>query len=406
VRVTILGLLYPINPDMAAGAFHQYVGLFMLIPALVLYLILGWVLDRVYVYDQPPLEQPLAPIDVGESGELALAMTFTQRVSNAIKGSLTGMVLCLLVGVTYGLGLLTMRPDLASRDFSSSMGLQMLIGSVALLGGAAWFVKKLIEPEVQRPRVVGRTVTLGLAAGVLLGSFLGMQAIIKVTRIVMIKYPIDLRQPLFVIPRRVGNWEQVRDEPISDDLLDALGTKMYLSRIYRDNTLEQGAPGRYITLHMAYYTGKPDTVPHVPERCFVAGGASPINQGRTQIQLKGSAIQKSDDHWRIYTSKDPNGIRLEQNPINATVFTFMPTRDSTTQANVIYFFSCNGKFFATPEAVRLKGFDPRDTHSYYCKIEVLLRDVTDVTVATEHTSRFLSDMMPHIVACLPKWDDI
>lgn len=405
-RVTILGLLYPINPDMAAGAFHQYVGLFMLIPALLLYLLLGWILDRVYVYDHPPAEAPAPAIETEQGGDLPLVMTFTQRVSNTIKGALTGIMLCVLVGATYGLGLLTLRPDMAGADFSQATGVQMLIGSVALLGGAAWFVKVLIAPEILRPRIVGRTVTLGLTAGVLLGSLLGMQAIINRTKVVMIKQPIELRQPLFAVPRQVGDWHLVREEGLNEDILDALGTKLYLSRVYEDRSLETGATGRFVKLHLAYYTGTPDTVPHVPERCFVAGGATPVDETTAPLQLRGDAFSQTGGQWMVKTPHDPSGIRLSQNPIVATQFTFVPAGNPGAQANVIYFFSCNGRFFSTPEGVRLKGYDPRDKYSYYCKIEVLLPDVADVTIARNRTSQFLSDMLPQIIACLPNWDDI
>ena len=400
-RVTILGLLYPVNEDMAGGAFHQYVGLMMLVPALLLYLLIGWILDRVYVYDVHPLdkiETPPAPT------EMPLAMTITQRISNAIKGALTGTMLCVLVGVTYGLALLTMRPDLASKDFSQSTGMQMMIGSLALLGGATWFVKKLIEPELYKPHLVGRTVTMGLSAGVLFASLLGMQGIIKAQKVVMIKDSIEWRQPFFQMANRSGPWEMVKDEAILEPaILKALGTRRYLSRVYRNT---EDAPARLVKLHLAYYTGTPDTVPHVPERCFVAGGAQPVDESTVELNLTGPAYRRVEDQWRVTTPGNPDGAPLAENPIDATIFTFSSAGETSQQSNVIYFFSCNGHFFATPEGVRVKGFDWRDRYSYYCKIEVLLPDIADPAVATDISSGFLSHLMPEIIACLPNCSDV
>jgi exosortase len=400
-RVAILGLLFPINPDMAAGSFHKYVGLVMLIPALLLYLLLGWVLDRIYVYEPLPQPQPDIP------AKLPRTRTMIQRFNDATRGIMGGAVLCLLVGATYGALLLTLRPDLAKGDFSQKMGMQLLLGSFAVLAVFAWVVRRMLDAEIKQPRVIGRTVSMGLIAGVLAMSVLGLTAVVKATKVVMIKDPIELRQPLYRIPPQVGTWVRVQDDPaLSEEMLDALGTRSYISRIYRDTGAAPGQPGATVKLHVAYYTGTPDTVPHVPERCFVAGGLQAVDEGTTRITLQGDRYIPQGDGYRTRSQVEPHEVYLPDKRIDATVFTFASANDPTAQANVIYFFSANGKFLATPEGVRLKGFDPRDRYSYYCKIEVLLPDVADVTTASSRTSAFLSEVLPEIVACLPKWDDV
>ena len=49
-RVTVIGLLYLIDPKFSAGDFHIMVGMFMLIPACGLFLLLGWVLNKIVLH--------------------------------------------------------------------------------------------------------------------------------------------------------------------------------------------------------------------------------------------------------------------------------------------------------------------------------------------------------------------
>ncbi|NJL31260.1 MAG: exosortase/archaeosortase family protein [Phycisphaerales bacterium] len=42
------------NPEMAQGDFHLLIGMFMLVPAAGLFWLLGWVLDKMVVYDDEP----------------------------------------------------------------------------------------------------------------------------------------------------------------------------------------------------------------------------------------------------------------------------------------------------------------------------------------------------------------
>ncbi|MEE9405541.1 MAG: hypothetical protein V3V20_11670, partial [Algisphaera sp.] len=74
--------------------------------------------------------------------------------------------------------------------------------------------------------------------------------------------------------------------------------------------------------------------------------------------------------------------------------------------HVTYFFAANGKFLASPNAVRLQGFDIRDPYSYYAKIEVALVGVQDPDDVAQGTTAFLDVFLPDILACLPDWDQV
>jgi hypothetical protein len=397
-RVVLLALLYQ---DTVSGSFHPYVTVVMLILALVVYLLLGWALDRGYAYEPPPLPQP------DEKPKLPRTRTMIQRVNDATRGVMTGSILCLLVGATYGALLLTLRPDLARGEFSQKMGLQLLLGSFAVLAVFGWIVRRMLDVEIKQPRAIGRTMSMGLIAGVLAMSVLGLTAVVKATQVVMIKQPIDLRQPLERVPDEIGPWVSVEDDTSpSEDMLDAPGTRSVICRLYRDSSTDTAEPGAVVKLCVAYYTGAPDTVPHVPKQCFVTSGMRTVSEGTTRIVLQGDRYVPRDVGYRTRSQLEPYEVHLPDKRIDAAVFTFTPNNDAAEQASAICFFSANGKFLATPQDVRLKGFAPRDRYSYYCKIEVLLPGVADTATATARAGAFLSQILPEIVACLPDWDQV
>lgn len=49
IRVTALGFIYPYDKELATGDFHLFVGMLMLIPALGLFLLVGWVLNQILI---------------------------------------------------------------------------------------------------------------------------------------------------------------------------------------------------------------------------------------------------------------------------------------------------------------------------------------------------------------------
>tara|TARA_R110002073_G_scaffold118918_1_gene258819 strand:- start:765052 stop:765978 length:927 start_codon:yes stop_codon:yes gene_type:complete len=52
VRVTVLGLLMLVNPDLAAGDAHTVIGTLLLIPSLMLFLGMAWMLNRLVSTDE------------------------------------------------------------------------------------------------------------------------------------------------------------------------------------------------------------------------------------------------------------------------------------------------------------------------------------------------------------------
>ncbi|MEO0514997.1 MAG: hypothetical protein AAF086_06845 [Planctomycetota bacterium] len=99
-------------------------------------------------------------------------------------------------------------------------------------------------------------------------------------------------------------------------------------------------------------------------------------------------------------------VTLPERDIDTVRFTYGNPDNVNQDQHVIYFFAANGKFLASPNAVRVQGFDIRDAHSYYCKIEIQVLGESDPEKVTEHTTNLLNTFLPDIMACLPDWGDV
>ncbi len=178
--------------------------------------------------------------------------------------------------------------------------------------------------------------------------------------------------------------------------------------IYEDYSWPEDEPGRYVMLHLAYYTGTVDTVPHVPERCYVAHGRTFMGRDRVTLDLDDAGYTLDETHGGyLYNAELNPASRVPTLSFDATRFTFEDQNSTTPSAeHVVYFFSANGQLLAGKKEVRINGFDPRDRYSYYCKIELMVPGVSDRDVAERRTEAFYSQALPEIMACLPDWVEV
>ncbi|MEL7239618.1 MAG: hypothetical protein AAGK78_12225, partial [Planctomycetota bacterium] len=145
-----------------------------------------------------------------------------------------------------------------------------------------------------------------LAAGALTFNFAVASMDLRFRKIAM-----DLREPIAAIDSEVGPWVKINvDTRFPPDMEDALGTLDYINRIYVDtrkadpkvlaeyratepmtdamrmklhNSVQANDPYGVLRLHVAYYTGGVDTVPHIPDRCMIGAGYE--TTGRQEIDL-------------------------------------------------------------------------------------------------------------------------
>jgi exosortase len=420
-RVTALGLIYLFDKKYAQGDFHIFVGMLMLIPAAGLFLLLGWVLDRIIVRD--PNAKPASEnsqLNVPASAVQASAETAgVLRWKPVLIGVLVGAGIAVAAGLIYAAAFAWVPPIDVDWLFGMLPGLSVLQGvplPVALFVPAAIAAAGLlIWWSLRRGQAVGRVLVFSLATGLLVTSAIGMQSVIAWQDMKLVKDPVPLRHELTLLPIDKGDWHFVKDDVLSKEIVEALGTEQYLSRWYENWAVPEGEPGRYVRLHVAYYTGMIDTVPHVPERCFQAGGALPISVDDVQLQIDPEAARPAENSDGLIVPallQDPldpsmagTEAYLPSDDIRATQFSFL-AGENADPSHVLYFFAANGKYLASPNAVRMEGFNIRDKHSYYCKIEVQVVGQSDGELATRQSEAFLDVFLPEIMAALPDWRQV
>ena len=266
------------------------------------------------------------------------------------------------------------------------------------------------------------------AAAVLLVSAVGLNAATGFLQLHFRKVAVPLAvksldDPKEGIPPKLGPWLQVSvDQPLSEDLEHALGTRTYLNRDYIDTRLERRAAINFdkksvaernkmlfdvmyqqqaadadnvpvIRLHLAYHTGLVDTVAHVPDRCMVADGYVPTSYEEVDAEV---------------------GTKPDGSPRKLT-FRFITFEDNTGQArvtrNVVYFFHTNGHYQSNPLQVRRTLQNLLETHGYYLKVELMS------TVANPNNPPkaekvkaamvdFLREALPEIERCLPDFEKV
>ncbi len=221
------------------------------------------------------------------------------------------------------------------------------------------------------------------------------------------KEPVPLAQPWYRLGEQVGPYKMEHDAPpMPADQERELGTTEYIVRIYRDTRLEPKQPGAYLRLHTAYYTGTIDTVPHVPDRCAVAGGAIAGVKSTTTLKLASPTLTPQEDGSLIGTTSRQSQVRVPGDIVPFRMISFTDPNRPDAPFVIGYFFVANDSFVASAKGVRAKAFNFTDRYAYYCKVEVAPIGVGDPDQAAKIVSEFLSHIMPDVMWCLPDWQKI
>jgi len=254
-----------------------------------------------------------------------------------------------------------------------------------------------MKNKMLTPRFIVAVLIIG-------GSAASLQAMIGLLEWSLIKEPIYLRRPLELIPASFGPYQiHERQQRLSSAMEDELGTTNYISWVYRDTRKQNDDPGAFVRVHIPYYTGTIDTVPHVPDRCFVAGGAARTGLTLETIDLDNPRITRTTDGEVRAMTAAGKLVALPDDQAPATVVIF--TNAETNQNyGVSYLFIVNDTFTATPEGVRLKAFNLTDRYAYHCKVEVMPFGAQTPEQTRELSAEFLSYLMPEVFLCLPDWE--
>ncbi len=278
------------------------------------------------------------------------------------------------------------------------------------------------------PKIMGlpRGVPVAAAVAIVLlaasGAVLGIS--IRALDLYLQKSPIYPRTGLVMrdVPSETENWRQVGPDRFEDaDTEKTLGTTNYVTRTYEEKKPSEGGVPRSIDVHFAYYTGSIDTVPHIPERCFVGGGLQ-IGAGTRVVDLPlddGSWLPMRDApevmDGRAYTSTLARGtfsnrpgqrVLLPLDPqkmqLRVTEFT-VPGRPSLFAG---YFFIVNGEHRSSAEGVRLLAFDLKTDYAYYLKIQFNSQRVQSAEELAEIASDLLDDLLGELMLCVPDWAEV
>ena len=323
------------------------------------------------------------------------------------------------------LGLLSIADSgFAAGNFHTFVGTLWLIPAFFIYLGIVWVLKNIIiEDESDEDEPVTRGITYQgsmkggfiVAVAILGVAAVGLQVAVGQLNVYLHKEAVFPRKDFSVIPTRIGDWTMIGEDVRFDAAgVEALGTDLYLSRTYRNKDSELP----HVQVHLAYYTGQVDAIPHVPDRCMVAGGYIPLTPEPTTLDLD---IDQST--WELDESNMLDGLPYpfvwgqntvtqedEQVRMPIGIFQLRTTQFShpklqNEQIYAGYFFVANGKTTAYPERIRLIAFDPSEKHAFYCKIQftTVASRSFDTENFREVVSAFTSAALPEIMKCLPDW---
>lgn len=264
---------------------------------------------------------------------------------------------------------------------------------------------------------------------VLLGaSAVGLSAAIAVSGAQLRKRPINPPDGMLFpsLPPQTETWERFGADPppLSAEILESLGTQNYISRQYvKKGTLQSGDPV-IVDLHCAYYTGMPDTVPHVPEACFVGGGMTlvskatlvpiPIDLERfppdpmLETDVVDPAIYGVVREGRLGLNSDAPGNRVRM-PFRFDDLKLRVTEYETPQGQRVfagYFFIANGWAVSDALQVRQQAFDLSADYAFYAKVQFTSHLVESPQELATVAADLLNEMMPEIMRRVPDWTEV
>ncbi|MFB0986649.1 MAG: exosortase-associated EpsI family protein [Phycisphaerales bacterium] len=238
------------------------------------------------------------------------------------------------------------------------------------------------------------------------------------------KKPLDIRESLSSIPTRLADWSQHgEDQQYGAEMVEELGTPIYLSRNYKRRN-------EMLNVHVAYYTGIIDDVPHIPERCWAANGnwervtgydgVKPIS-----VEIDGASPsdvpvnRASGEQYDALSILDPvtgvvQEVYLPVGDYQMTVVAVMPNAADPKRRQVGgYFFIANGRISPSARGVKNLAFDPTEEYAYYCKVQFSYQSkITDRSQETlvpeflEIVEDVLPSLIPELVQCLPDWVEV
>ncbi len=259
------------------------------------------------------------------------------------------------------------------------------------------------------------SVPFVVVLSLLIAAAVGMDAARAYYKLQLKKLPIYAPggRLLSSMPLETRSWIcTTGDQRETAEVEKTLGTTNYISRYYQKKVTKGEKPISVI-FHAAYYTGMIDTVPHVPDRCFIASGmqlgtltqdiAIPLDPDYllpdpdVPDNLKGRIFKmRVSDGTRQRLPRDPQDIQLHA----------MQFLDRGRPLYAGYFFIANGGCVPRAEDVRLLAFDLRATYAYYIKVQFTSADVESQQELADVAGSMLEEMFGDLMRCAPDWVEV
>lgn len=258
------------------------------------------------------------------------------------------------------------------------------------------------------------------ALAIMVACSLGMTSVIRAFGLYLQKKEVhpDSGRMLHAITPRTANWTRLgEDDVFPNDIITELGTTNYVSRRYIERDPPPHRAPYVLDFHAAYYTGMIDTVPHVPDRCFIGGGMQRMASAQViPIRLDDSdwvAVTDVPSKWagEVYTTRlsseygDGRGRRvtLPRKPHDLKMRLGHYADSAGRDIWAGYFFIANGGHVASAEGVRLLAFNLTDDYAYYLKVQVTSTQVRSEEEFAAVATSLLNDLMGEIMWCVPDW---
>ncbi|MGD9789474.1 MAG: hypothetical protein AB7Q00_05635 [Phycisphaerales bacterium] len=269
-----------------------------------------------------------------------------------------------------------------------------------------------------------KTVAFGVALTLMLASAIGMNAAIKAAKFSLRKEAIHPESGRVTsdIPLETESWIRIgTDRREEAEVEKTLGTENYLSRVYIEKHPAPGEKPIVLELHLAYYTGMIDTVPHVPDRCFVGGGLQlgslpedlllPLDTKRFSNDPSAPELLKGQvKHVRLnntYSSKPGSMVRLPREPESIRMrCTEFKSNEGGSNLYAGYFFIANGRTTPSANDVRLLAFNLKERYAYYLKVQITSSSVRSKQDLATQTARLLDELLGEIMTVVPDWVEV
>ena len=260
------------------------------------------------------------------------------------------------------------------------------------------------------------TLTLGTSA-------IGFNFAVRVADYYLQKEAVPLRTVLTTIPRRLGAWQATgMDKRLTAEVEEELGTEDYIDRTYVKDGAKPNTGFGVLNVHITYYTGLIDTVPHIPDRCLVAGGfvrqRLPVNldlqidRGGWQLDRGPVNLRFKEPYW-MYTYRhritgQPVTVRMPFGEFRLRSSEFSFPQRSELRLHAGYFFIANGETTPLPERVRRFAFDLTTRHAYYAKVQFTMYATAEIEQEqfVESVSDLMVELLPELMRCLPDWSEV